>query len=184
MGNSLIQNYINNDNTLNIEKIVNDYSGYIFTIIKNMTKNLVPDEDIEEMISDVLLVLWKNKEKLKYDLELRPYLATVTKNIAKNKLRSLKVPYDSNIENQDEIVAKFDVEEIVSTKEEFEIISKQLKKIGKDSRIFIMFYFEGKKTKQIADELKINEFTIHTKLHRMRKKIKKALEERGYRYGK
>lgn len=179
----LIRNYIKDDKTLDIEKIVNDYSNYIFTIIKNITKNFVSDEDIEEMISDVLLVLWKNKEKLNYDLELKPYLAAVTKNIAKNKLRSLKVSYNF-IEGQDEIAAKFDIEEVVATKEEFEIISKQLKKIGKDSRIFIMFYFEGKRIKEIASKLGYNEFTVNTKLHRMRKKIKKALEERGYRYGK
>ena len=56
----LIKYYFNTDTTLNLPKIVNDFSGYIFMIIQNMTKNLLTDEDIEELISDVLFVVWKS----------------------------------------------------------------------------------------------------------------------------
>ena len=179
----LIRNYINNDNSLNVEKIVNDYSNYILVIIKNITKNLLTDEDIEEMISDVFLVLWKNKENLNYNFPLKPYIAGVTKNIAKNKLRSLNISYES-IETQEEIKSKENIEELVESKEEFEIISNELEKFGKDKEIFIMFYFNGMKIKQIAKRIGYTEFNVSTKLHRIRKKIKKALEERGYKYGK
>ena len=39
--------------------------GYIFIIIKN-SGYLLSNEDIEEIASDVFLVIWKNKEKLKH----------------------------------------------------------------------------------------------------------------------
>lgn len=181
---NLIKFYIKNDDTLDIEKIVNDYSNYIFTIIKNITKNLITDEDIEELISDVFLVVWKNKEKLDYNLELKPYIAGISKNISKNKLRSLKIPYICNIESQEEIRTLESTQELVETKEELDIILNELKAIGKDSKIFTMFYFEEKKIKQIANILKLTEFNVSTKLHRIRKRIKKTLESRGYNYGK
>lgn len=179
----LIKNYINRDNTINIEKIVNEYSGYIFTIIKNITKNVILDEDIEELISDVILVVWKNKEKLDLELPLKPYIAGIAKNVAKNKLRSITMSqeyFENDINEKTEI----NIEEIIESREEFEIITKELRKLGKDRKIFIMFYYEGKKIKQIAKILGYTEFNVATKLHRIRKRIKSALERRGYNYGK
>lgn len=179
----LIKYYMNKDNTLDLEKIVNNYSNYIFSIIKNITKNIISDEDIEELISDVILVLWKNREKLEVEMSLKSYIAGVTKNIVKNKLRSLNAVCDY-IDIQEDIKTSIDLEEIIESKEEFEIISNELKNIGKDSKIFIMFYCEGRKIKEIASILGYTEFNIGTKLHRVRKKIKQALEKRGYYYGK
>ena len=37
-------------NELNIEQIVNDYSGYVYTIIKNISYQKFSQEDIEEII--------------------------------------------------------------------------------------------------------------------------------------
>ncbi len=176
----LIKYYFNNDNTLNLHKVVNDFSGYIFIIIKNISKNLLTDEDVEELISDVLLAVWKNKEKLDFEMPLKPYIAGVAKNVARNKLRSMNVNCDYLDED---IKSEIDVVELVESKETLEIISKELQKLGNNRKIFIMFYCRGMKIKQIAEILGCTEFNISTKLHRMRKKIKQALERRGY-YGK
>lgn len=51
-------------NELNIEKIINEYSNYLFKIIKNICGNFLQIEDIEEIILDVFMAVWKNKEKL------------------------------------------------------------------------------------------------------------------------
>ncbi len=177
-----IKYYFNNDNTLNLHKIVNDFSGYIFIIIKNITKNLLTDEDVEELISDVLLAVWKNKETLDLKAPLKPYVAGIAKNVAKNKLRSMKVACDY-LDSDEDIKSEIDISELVESKETFEIISKELKKFGNDRKIFIMFYCRGMKIKQIAERMDYTEFNVSTKLHRMRKKIKQALERRGY-YGK
>lgn len=178
----LIKYYFNNDNTLNLHKIVNDFSGYIFIIIKNITRNLLTDEDVEELISDVLLAVWKNKEKLDFEMPLKPYIAGIAKNIARNKLRSMNVTCDY-LDSDEDIKSEIDIAELVESKETFEIISKELRKLGNDRKIFIMFYCRGMKIKQIGERLGYTEFNVSTKLHRIRKKIKQALERRGY-YGK
>ena len=59
-----INNYVLDNNELDLEQIIEDYSNYIYIIIRNMTSNLLHEEDIEELISDVLFVVWKNKEKI------------------------------------------------------------------------------------------------------------------------
>ncbi len=170
-------------NELNIKQIVNDYSKYVFTIVKNMTKNLLSDEDIEEIISDVFLAVWKNQKKLKRDMPLKPYLSVVTRNIVKNALKSNKNLFNL-LELQEDIKANFDVNFILELQEETKIISNELDKMKDDSKIFIMFYYYGKKVKEISKELGYTQFNVNTKLHRIRKRIKKALEERGYNYGK
>ena len=47
-------------------------------IIKNSVY-LFDNEDIEEIASDVFLVIWKNKEKLDINKEIAPYIAGTTK---------------------------------------------------------------------------------------------------------
>ena len=67
-----INNYVLDNNELDLEQIIEDYSNYIYIIIRNMTSNLLHEEDIEELISDVLFVVWKNKEKIEKGLDLKP----------------------------------------------------------------------------------------------------------------
>ena len=48
-----------------------------------MTNGLLKEEDVEELISDVLLAVWKNKERIEKNLELKPYIAGITKILLK-----------------------------------------------------------------------------------------------------
>ena len=58
-----IKQYIKN-NELDLEKIINEYSSYIATIINNMASTNLSNEDKEEIVSEVFFILWKNKHKL------------------------------------------------------------------------------------------------------------------------
>ena len=51
-------------NRLDIDKVVEDYYGYIYMIIKNIKSIGILEEDMEEIISDVFLALWKNHTNL------------------------------------------------------------------------------------------------------------------------
>ena len=155
---NLIKSYINN-NKLNIEKVMENYTPYIYTIIKNKSSELT-EEDVEEIISDVFLALWKNQEKLDINKDLSSYLAGITKNLYNKKMRDRK----SNMNIDDYQNSLFEVE------------STELKveKTEKENMIIIM--------KEIAKILNIKENKIKSRLCRIRKKIKKILEKRGYSY--
>ena len=56
----LIKQYIEKD-SLNIEKVMEDYTNYLYIIVKNKNFKLT-EEDIEEIVSDVFLAVWKNQK--------------------------------------------------------------------------------------------------------------------------
>ena len=84
MKNEILKDYLVNK-TIDIDKIIDDFYGYVYMITKNGASIYITDEDIEEIISDVFVALWKNGRKLSEGTELKPYIAGITKNIIKNK---------------------------------------------------------------------------------------------------
>ena len=70
-----------------IDEAIEVYTPYLSTVLYNMLGNRLPKEDIEEILSDVFVTLWKNADTI--DLEkgtLRAYLAAVARNFALKKL--------------------------------------------------------------------------------------------------
>ncbi len=179
----LIRNYINN-NELDIKKIVDEYSRYIYIVIKNSSKEQLCDEDIEEIISDVFFILWKNKEKLDINKSITNYLVGIIKNLVKEKYRNFK--FSIKIEEYDNLVIEDKkINNFLEINEQEEIIEKSLNCMNnEDIKIFTMFYYYGKKIKEIAKILNVSETKVKTKLHRIRNKIKKDLEKGGYGNGR
>ena len=60
MSNKKIREYIF-EGKLDITNIIKDFAGYVFIIIKNSKYNF-NNEDIEEIASDVFLVIWQNQK--------------------------------------------------------------------------------------------------------------------------
>lgn len=75
--NEKIYTYIEN-NKLQMEKIMETYNNYISTIIRNSHINL-SNEDVEEVILDVFLTLWKNQNKLDINKSMSAYISGITK---------------------------------------------------------------------------------------------------------
>ena len=177
----LLKDYMKK-NELNIEQIINDYSGYVYTIIKNISSQEQKQEDIEEIISDTFFVLWKNAHKMNENDQISSYLSGVINNIMKKKKREIKV--NLNIEDYENILQEQNkVDEIYENEDKIKAMEKALENMNKeDNDIFELFYYAGKKIKEIAKQLNITEFKVKTRLYRIRKKIKQILEKEGYRY--
>ena len=79
--NRLIKFYIKRD-MLEIEKVIDDFTPYLYTVIRNKNSNLL-EEDIEEIVSDVFLAIWKNQDKLDRSKDMSSYLAGIAKNISR-----------------------------------------------------------------------------------------------------
>lgn len=170
------------NNILNIEKVINTYNPYIYTILKN---RMSTQEDIEEILSDVFTVLWKNYSKIDKNINIKLYLIGITRNLIKKKYRTIK----NNIENiedyENDISSYINVEELVEKNEKSKIVSNAIENMKlEEKKIFIMFYYKSKKIKEISKELEISEAKTKIILHRLRKCVRKKLKERGYDYGK
>lgn len=167
---------------LDIERIIECYNAYIYKILRNSISN---EEDIEEILSDVFIIFWKNYKKLDENLEIRPYLIGITRNLFKKKYREYKM----NIENievyENNMVSNINIEDLAEEEEKSQIISNCLDNTQKIYRdVFTMFYYNQKKIKGISANLNISEAKVKIILHRARKSIKKDLKKRGYSYGK
>lgn len=173
-----LKNYIVN-NCIDLDTLIDDYTPYLRTIIQNMVGNNLSEEDKEEIIIDTFFILWKRYKENYYINSLSSYIAGITRNLIKEKFKTLK--YNINIEQCENLVeySKLDiyVEEITEINEVYKNISS-LKEV--DIKIINMFYYSNKSIKDIAKELKLSEVNVKTKLHRIRKKIKQELKQGGF----
>ena len=181
MSNKKIREYIF-DGKMDITNIMKDFAGYVFIIIKNSKYNF-NNEDIEEIASDVFLVIWQNQKKLDINKEIKPYIAGITKNLILKKQRMI-----TNQNLDIEILEKSiqdntDVYNKTEENEKTRIIMEELKNMKEEDRkIFKSYYYSSKKIKDISRELGISEIKVKSRLSRIRKKLKKELEKRGYGY--
>ena len=178
MKDAKIYSYINN-NELKMEEIIQEYTNYIYTIIKNYNTNL-SNEDIEEITLDVFLTLWKNQFKLDINKSLSSYIGGITKNLIKYKCRQNKLAL--NIDDFDGELQDFNnIELFLIQDEKKQIIKKELEKLKiEEKQVFIMYYYNNKSIKEISKQLNISNSKVKISLFRTRKRIRKALKERGY----
>lgn len=154
-----------------------DFS-YVRTIAANITIPPLQQEDVEEVASDAFLAVWNHAAEIE-DGKLKSYLAAVTRNLAKNKLRYLHLSVP--LEEEYMILTVPDVEE--------ELLEKDIRRLTRqavdnlpepDRSIFMRYYFLYQKTDEIAAALELNSAAVRQRLSRGREKLKKHLEERGY----
>lgn len=170
-----IKHYIKNDE-FDLEKIIKEFSPYTITIINNMAKENLNNEDKEEIVSNVFFILWRNKDKLDVNKNLSSYIAGITRNLVKEYLRKLQINFDiSDYENTLYSYDKFNFYD--NSVEEINEIEKKLKNMKEiDKKVFFDFYYSSKSIKDIAKEQKISEFSVKQRLYRIRKKIKKEVK--------
>lgn len=173
-----LEDYIINKN-LDLDKIVDDYTPYVRTIVQNTVNNNLSEEDKEEIIIDTFFILWKRYEENYKIKSLSSYIAGITRNLIREKLKSLK--YTVDIE-QCKNLSQYSYIDIYSQeREEVNQLYKKIKNLKeKDIKIITMFYYLNKSIKDIAKELNISEVNTKTRLHRIRKKIKQELKQGGF----
>ncbi len=176
-----ITDYIKN-NELDLDRIIDDFTPYVKTIINNSASNILSFEDREEIFSDTFFILWKSEyENI---ISLPAYISGIVKNLIREKLKKKNITYDiSEYEN----IVYFTDYSINLFSEERDIINEINKILSTfkslDVQIINMFYYSSNSTKDIAKKLNISEVNVRARLSRIRKKIRKKLEKGG-NYGR
>lgn len=180
--NELIKEYKVN-NILDIEKIYNDFYSYVYAIIINKAQGYLKEEDMEEIISDTFFILWKNVNKLENERALKPYIAGITKNLIKEKIRKNNMYLDI-LDYENELKNTKVMEFFTEERNEITLLKDSIKELKtEDKEVFELYYYQNRKIKEIALLLNISEFNVKQRLYRIRKKIKKNIEKKGgYRY--
>ena len=183
MKNEILKDYLKNGK-IDIDKMIDDFYGYVYIIVKNGVSIAITNEDIEEIISDVFVAIWKNSRDLLKTTEIKPYLTGIAKNVIRNKYRNTELNFSIS-DYEENLVDTCNIEKITEENEQNKVIFNTLKTVKtKEYEIFIMFYYESKSVKEIAKVLNLSISNVKTTLHRIRKIIKRNLEDGGYGYGK
>ena len=177
----LILKLKNNDSkALNL--IIEKYSSYVYTVVRNIIGDYMSEEDIEEVVSDCFVNLWNNSDKIDENKPLIPYLAAIARNTSRNKFRkfSNEISFE---EITNEPAGRDDIPGLIENYQALNLVYnavEQLKNIDKE--IFIRYYFYGEKLDAIAEKTDLTLSNCKTKLCRTRNKLKKYLTEKGYDY--
>jgi len=173
-----IENYIINGN-IDLDRIIDEYTPYVRKVIQNMVNNNLSEEDKEEIIIDTFFVLWKKHSENYYIESLSSYMAGITRNLIKEKFKSLKTNFD--LEQYDNIIDYSNFDTYLQERESLNEIHNKIGNLKEiDIKIINMFYYSAKTIKDIAKELGISEVNVKTRLHRTRKKIKQELKRGGF----
>ena len=154
-----------------INQAIEIYTPYLSTVLYNMVGNGLPREDIEEIVSDVFIMLWKNAEYI--DLSkgtLRSYIAATARNFALKRLNKKK-----------DYISLDDIE--LPTEDSFadtktNSLWDAVMTLGEpDNEIFVRYYRFDEKLKDISRATGLNISTIKSKLSRGKRKLKRILSD-------
>lgn len=163
------------------------YLSY-FSKMKYFAKEyVISEEDAENIVQDVFVELWENKEMLNMHMNLIAYLFTTIKNKCLNHLRHKLVVQETACKLQEEYTISLRMNldsleafdnNLFSDQDIEKIISRALDTLSEKCRtIFIMSKIEGKKQKEIAQELNISINTIETQMGIAYKKLRIELKD-------
>ena len=145
------------------------------------------DEEAENIVHDIFLMLWEKREALRVDVSLTAYLFTLVKNKCIDFLRHQMVEqmYSENVKheyNEELNVKLFALESFdhnFSSEEDIEtLLRNAIDKLPERCRlIFIKSRIEGKKYKEIAEELNLSVNTVEGQISIALKKLREELKD-------
>ncbi len=130
-------------------------------------------EQAEEVVNDVFMGLWKQRETLEYTDELKSYLFTGVKNRCFNSLRKTKQLAETSIEDWDAPVQIADAEQrlqVMQLEQQIQFVINQLP--PKCKQIFLLSRKEEMSYKQIAELMELSVKTVENQIGNALKVLK------------
>lgn len=162
-----------------LRKLIDYYQCYVVSIIRNIGRGALNENDTEELAADVFLAVWQTADKIQ-EGKLQPYIAAIARNKAKSRLRSFKesVPLEDTI-----VIEAADLQEEVEHTLLAEALRDAIDSLPKqDGEVLIRYYYYYQQVLEIAQEMGLSSSAVKVRLHRSRNKLKQLLIERGYTY--
>ncbi len=157
-------------NRSSLETVIRRFNAYVCTIIFNTGGNSLTREDMEELVDDVFLALWNNAGNI--NESLKAYIGATARNMTIKRLRGLRpeeeLPEDcaSDYGNPEDTVEKNELSRM---------LYDEIEKLGQpDSEIFLRYYYNDQKLREIAAELGLSISNVKMKLMRGRGRLREA----------
>ena len=167
-----------------IKCLAEKYEKLIYSVIRQIVTDR---EDVEECINDTYLGVWNSIPPNSPEY-LSAYICKIAKNVAlkryrKENAQKRKGQIHCTLEEIGQVFVGSNTENILEAEELGHHINDFLKSLSKKDRtLFVNRYWFSYSNKQLAKMYQIKENTVSVRLLRMREKLKKYLQERGYVY--
>ena len=153
------------------------YKKYCKKVYKFGYSILKTVEDSENLVQDVFLSLWENRNKVEKNSSIKSYIFTITYNSAISiiRKRANESKYIEYLQSLQELN-----EESVNLEMEYEELKNRINKIvqalpPRQKEIYLLHYIEGLKYSEIAERLNISVNTIENHISRALKTIREKL---------
>lgn len=147
--------------------LVKAYSGRVFAICLGMLGNI---NDAEDVTQQTLLKGLTNIRQIRDNEQFGAWISRIAKNMCIDFIRVQK--RRRNFVKRCALTNR-------SISKDYAKLESALAKLSEKYRLPLMlYYFDGRSTKTIAEALKISEAAAQTRMSRARKKLRKLLENR------
>ena len=146
----LVRKFIDGDES-SFNKIVNKYKDKIYWHARRMTGNHL---DADEIVQEVLFVIYKNLKGFKFKSSLYTWIYKITSTRSLNYLKRRKLKEILSLEDQSEKLQETtdNILENLEVKEKLEAVNKVLQKLpAKQREIFILRNYESLSYKEISE---------------------------------
>ena len=166
-----------------LDRAIGQYSGYAAAVARGVLGPQASREDLEEIVADVFVALWRSAARLDETRPLKSYLAAIARNAAVDRLRRQR---SEEPLPADDLLAADDAEGPEAQtlrREQAETLRRLLLEMAADDReIFVRFYYYRQTVHEIASVMERNESTVKARLARGRARLRDKLtkEVDGY----
>lgn len=163
------------------------YAIYFPKLVRFSETYLLSKEDAENLVQDIFLYLWENKEQIPFLGNMNAYLFTMVKNRCidflrkqtrtENKKQPLSELEEKELQFKLYSLQKFDENNLSVADIDTLIVQAVDSLPARCKEIFLLSRMEGLRHKEIAERLNISVNTIESQIAIALKKLKVALKD-------
>jgi RNA polymerase sigma-70 factor, ECF subfamily len=158
------------------------YQKYRHEVARTVHKVLGPDADLEDVVQDVFVEVFRSIEKYKGDAKITTWLYRVCVNVALQKIRRHKRRPEGHAAPETELPTHETPLRALERKESARVVYDILDTLPVKKRmVFILHEIMGLDAKEISGVVDANVLTVRTRLHYARKEFyEKVLDTELY----
>ena len=160
-----------------LEQAMERYAGYAAAVLGRTLGAGASREDLEELLSDVFLSLWRHRMDLDPEKPLKSWLAAVARNRAVDFLRRKKETHPVSDGLPDPSPGPEEQAERRETEERLRALVEEMEE--PDRTLFLRYYYGEEPLEEVCRALKMRPSTARSRLCRGRKRLKQQLNREG-----
>lgn len=164
-------------NVAAFDSLFDGYSQRLFGFALKYFKN---ETDAEELVQEVFVKVWENRQRLKSELSFKSYLFTIALNQIRKHFnkKATSLRYLESLQNDPEFSDQVPTDEYETTLRQIYLLIDQMPERRRE--IFTKSKLEGKSSKEIAAELNISPGTVDNQVSEALRFIRSRLKTENF----